>query len=184
MVVRSNEGDSFNAIDPYRIDEPGGSWLVFGSWWDGIRLIPLDPASGLRLGNDPPIALASRQGKGVEAASILHHGDWYYLFTSFDRCCRGTGSTYKIAVGRAADIAGPYLDRDGVALLEGGGTIMLQSEGDRRGPGGQEAFMVGDEPWLVYHYYDRKMYGLSKLQIAPLHFDAEGWPFLDPAPAE
>lgn len=184
LVVRSHKGGSFNAIDAFRIDDGTKSWLVFGSWWDGIRLVALDPATGKQLTGDEPIAIASRQGRGIEAPSILHRGDWFYLFSSFDRCCRGSGSTYKIAVGRAAAITGPYLDRDGKPMLENGGTIMLASEGDRRGPGGQEAFMVGDEPWLVWHYYDRKLYGLPRLQIAPLRFDADGWPFLDPAPVE
>lgn len=184
MVIRSNKGDDFNAIDPFRIDDFSGSYVVFGSWWDGIRLIQIDPTSGLRLGEDPPVALASRQGKGIEAPAILKRGEWYYLFTSFDRCCRGTGSTYRIMVGRATEIIGPYLDRNGTPLLGDGGTEVLIGEGDRRGPGGQETFMVGDEYWLAWHYYDRKMYGLSKLQIARLHFDDDGWPFLDPAPAE
>ena len=184
MVIRSVKGDGFNAIDPFRFDDFSGSWLVFGSYWDGIRLIPLDPVSGLRLGEEAPVALASRQGKAIEAPAIMKRGEWYYLFTSFDRCCRGTGSTYRIMVGRSADIKGPYADRDGTPLLENGGTEVLKGEGARRGPGGQETFMVGDEYWLAWHYYDRKMYGLSKLQIARLHFDGEGWPLLDPPPAE
>lgn len=184
MVIRSRKGDSFNAIDPFRIDDAGDSWLVFGSWWDGIRLIPLDRVTGLRLGDGEPTRLASRQGRGIEAPAILRRGGWYYLFTSFDRCCRGSGSTYRIMVGRSADVAGPYVDRDGVPLLQGGGTELLKSEGDRRGPGGQEVFMAGDQYWLAWHYYDRKAYGLSKLQLAPLRFTDDGWPFLDPAPNE
>lgn len=180
IVMQSTAADNFNAIDPFRFDDVDGrAWLAFGSHWNGIMLIELDPASGLRLGDDPPLPIASRGGGAIEAPAVLYRHPHYYLFTSFDRCCRGTGSTYRIMVGRAEDIAGPYLDRDGVPLLEGGGTAVLASEGDRRGPGGQETFMAGDESWLAWHYYDRKMYGLPTLQIGRLHFGEDGWPFVD-----
>lgn len=184
MVIRSHKGDSFNAIDPFRFDDASGSWLAFGSWWDGIRLIPLDPQTGLRLDDSAPVAIASRQGPGIEAPAIIQRGEWYYLFTSFDHCCRGAASDYRIMIGRAAEITGLYLDRNGLPLPYGGGSEVLVSEGRRRGPGGQEAFMVGDEYWLAWHYYDRLLKGLPKLQIARLHFDADGWPFLSPAPEE
>ena len=184
IVVRSTADDDFNAIDPFRFDDVGGrSWLAFGSHWNGIMLIELDPGSGLKLGDAPPLPIASRGGGAIEAPAIMFRHPYYYLFTSFDRCCRGTGSTYRIMVGRAESIAGPYHDRDGVPLLEGGGTEVLKSEGDQRGPGGQETFMVGDEYWLAWHYYDRKSYGLPRLQMSRLHFDDAGWPFVD-TPAE
>lgn len=184
MVIRSRKGDPYNAIDPFRFDDAAGSWLAFGSWWDGIRLVPLEPQTGLRLDDSAPVAIASRQGPGIEAPSIIQRGEWYYLFTSFDHCCRGAASDYRIMVGRAPEITGPYLDKDGLPLRYGGGTEVLASEGRRRGPGGQETFMVGDEYWLAWHYYDRLLNGLPKLQIARLHFDEEGWPFLGPAPEE
>jgi arabinan endo-1,5-alpha-L-arabinosidase len=185
LVIRSHASDNFNAIDPFRIDTfDGKSWLAFGSWWDGIRLIELDPASGLKLGDAPPLPIASRGGGAIEAPSILHRGDWYYLFASFDLCCRGTASTYRIMVGRSGAVTGPYADKDGKPMLEGGGTQLLATDGRRRGPGGQEAFMVGDEYWLAWHYYDRNNGGQPRLQIARLHFTDDGWPFLDPVPAE
>ena len=37
----------------------------------------------------------------VEAPFIVRHGDYWYLFVSFDRCCRGAQSTYNIVVGRS-----------------------------------------------------------------------------------
>src|SRR6185295_14638901 len=97
IVFRSHKSDDFNAIDPFRINTGDGrAWLAFGSWWDGIRLIELDPVSGLRLGEADPVPIASRGGGAIEAPSILHRGDWYYLLASFDLCCRGAGSTYRI----------------------------------------------------------------------------------------
>lgn len=65
--------------------------------------------------------------QAIEAPFIVHHGDYYYLFVSFDLCCRGIKSTYKTMVGRSSSVTGPYADADGTPMLD-----------DRRfGPGGE-----------------------------------------------
>ena len=116
LVLMSKDGDDFNAIDPFRIDSSDGrAYLAFGSFWSGIKLSELDPETGKLIRADTPrIALASRKGGGaVEAASILEHDGKFYLFVSFDQCCKGVASTYNIRVGRAEQIEGPYRDKDG-----------------------------------------------------------------------
>jgi arabinan endo-1,5-alpha-L-arabinosidase len=60
-------------------------------------------------------------------ASIVHHGRYYYFFVSVDLCCRGLKSTYKTIVGRAKNITGSYLDRNGVDMSRGGGTLLLDA---------------------------------------------------------
>ena len=113
LVIRSHATDSFNAIDPFRTDTGGRAWLSFGSFWDGIRLIELDPSSGKPLSGAEPLPIASRGGGAIEAPAILEHDGKFYLFVSFDACCRGMASTYRIMVGRADAITGPYLDAEG-----------------------------------------------------------------------
>ena len=182
MVLRSNRADNFNAIDPFRIDTADGTaWLAFGSFWDGIRMVALDPATGLRSDATPPIALASRGGGAIEAPSILEHDGRFYLFVSFDACCRGVASSYRIMVGRADSVTGPYLDADGTPLLDGGGTELLATTEKYRGPGGQDVFLRDGEPWLAYHYYDRDAGGTPKLQLTPILWQ-DGWPQLPPLP--
>lgn len=52
-VVRTQEGDGYNAIDPSVFhDRDGSLWLTFGSYWTGIKLIRLDPQTGKRLAPD------------------------------------------------------------------------------------------------------------------------------------
>lgn len=184
IVQLSGPADNFNAIDPARIDTPDGrAWLAFGSWWDGIKLRELDPTTGKLLVEDEPVfALASRHGGAIEAPSILERDGRYYLFVAFDLCCRGVASTYSIRVGRADAVTGPYLDRDGRPMLDGGGTIVQATAGRMRGPGGQEAYATMDGDVLVYHYYDLEAGGVPKLQISPLHWTDDGWPYLDAAP--
>lgn len=184
LVVASQAGDTFNAIDPARIDTPDGrAWLAFGSWWDGIKLRELDPQSGLlNPRNSALYSLASRGGGAIEAASILRRGGFYYLFVSFDRCCAGLSSTYRIMVGRAKAVSGPYTDRAGTPMMRGGGTQLQASRGRYIGPGGQEASRDGQLDRLVYHYYDRDQGGVSQLQTSPLSWGADGWPTLGGLP--
>jgi len=61
----------------------------------------------------------------IEAPFIVHRGGYWYLFVSFDFCCRGTKSTYNVVVGRSAQITGPFTDKDGKPMLEGGGTRVI-----------------------------------------------------------
>ena len=126
--------------------------------------------------------LASRQGGAIEASSILEHEGKFYLFVSFDQCCRGVVSTYNIRVGRADRIEGPYVDRDGKGMLEGGGSLMLGTTGRFIGPGGQEAVKTSRGDMLVYHCYDGDAAGVAKLQLSPLGWTADGWPELGPLP--
>lgn len=184
LVLMSDVGDDFNAIDPFRLDlADGRAFLVFGSFWSGIKLRELDPATGRLIREDTPtIALASRRGDAIEAPSLLEHGGKYYLFVSFDSCCKGIASTYNIRVGRADTIEGPYRDKDGKDMLDGGGSLVLASQGRFIGPGGQEAVKTTKGDMLAYHYYDGDAAGASKLQFSPILWTADGWPELGPSP--
>jgi arabinan endo-1,5-alpha-L-arabinosidase len=185
VVLMSKEGDDFNAIDPFRVDASDGrAYLAYGSFWSGIKLSELNPETGKLIRADTPrIALASRNGGAIEAASILEHDGKFYLFVSFDQCCKGVASTYNIRVGRADRIEGPYRDQDGKPMLEGGGSLLLGTTGRFIGPGGQEAVKTSKGDRLAYHYYDGDAAGAAKLQFSPIIWTADGgWPDLGPLP--
>jgi len=86
-------------------------------------------------------------------------------------------------VGRSQTVTGPYLDRGGTDLMQGGGTILLSAHANINGPGGQSVFtddVSGTQtPTLVYHYYDGNTNGTPTLGINRLGFDADGWPYVD-----
>ena len=183
LVVMSTAKDDFNAIDPFRVDlADARAFLAFGSFWSGIKLQELDPETGKLRAGAPMIAIASRHGGAVEASSILEHGGKYYLFVSFDQCCKGIASTYNIRVGRADKIEGPYIDKDGKNMLDGGGSLVEGSTGRFIGPGGQEAVRTSKGDMLTYHYYDGDEAGVSKLQFSPIVWTADNWPELGPLP--
>jgi arabinan endo-1,5-alpha-L-arabinosidase len=177
-VITSKPGDDFNAIDPnFILDDAGQPWLSFGSFWNGIMLIRLERSSGKRPeGDDRVHALARRPNRAIEAPFLHRHADWYYLFVSFDQCCRGSESTYRIVVGRSNQIVGPYLDRDGVPMLQGGGTPVLGRYGRFRGPGHNAILSANGTDWLVHHFYDADAKGVATLQIRHLTWDRDGWP--------
>lgn len=176
LVLRSSPKDHFNAIDPNFVrDARGQPWLVWGSYWDGIRLHKLETKSGKLDPTGPTYPVASRGGDAIEAPAILYHGGYYYLLVSFDACCKGVGSTYKIVVGRARQITGPYLDKTGVSLLSGGGSVMLETQGRFIGPGGQTPYNDNGSVRLIYHYYDGDDLGQAKLAVRTLRW-VNGWP--------
>jgi arabinan endo-1,5-alpha-L-arabinosidase len=184
MVLKSGARDNWNAIDPWRIDlSDGRAFLAYGSFWDGIKMRELSAGTGKLIAQDTPTYdIASREGAGIEAASIIERSGRFYLFVSFDQCCKQLDSTYNIRVGRADAVTGPYLDRDGKPMLQGGGTLLLGPTGRFIGPGGQEAIHTSKGDMLAYHYYDGEDLGVSKLQFSPLKWTDDGWPELDPLP--
>jgi arabinan endo-1,5-alpha-L-arabinosidase len=185
IVIASQEGGEWNAIDPnLAFDETGQPWLAFGSYWSGLKLRKIDTATGLLDGSDEtlyPLArrtVAADGTESLEGAFIIRHDDYFYLFASFDACCRGVESTYNVRVGRSAAITGPYLDREGKPMLEGGGTLILSAYGRWRGPGHNGIFTEDGIDYIVYHAYDAKQVGKPKLQIEAMAWDEEGWPVL------
>jgi len=178
-VVGSSLEDDWNAIDPNMVtDDKGQMWLVFGSFWGGIKMRKLNPETGKLSDQDTNLyPLASRrplQPPAIEAPFIVRKNSYYYLFVSFDMCCRGKASTYKIMVGRSRKILGPYIDRDGRPMLQGGGTLLVQGTAAWRGPGHQAVLMETTRDLLVFHAYDG-ITGRPRLQISSMVWE-NGWP--------
>ena len=184
-VIGSNTGDDWNAIDPdVVLDEQDQPWLAFGSFWGGIKLRKLERATGKLSTDDQNLySLASRPRTSgapgaVEAPNIIRKNDYYYLFVSFDFCCRGKDSTYNIRVGRSRRLTGPYIDRSGKPMMDGGGTLVIAGSGRWAGPGHCSVLQQKDRDWLVYHAYDTEWRGVATLRIAALRWDSEGWPII------
>jgi arabinan endo-1,5-alpha-L-arabinosidase len=185
LVISSNDpghDDDWNAIDPsFAVDANGEPWLVFGSFWSGIKLRKLDPTTGkLSTADTMLYALAARpnEGDAVEGASIVAHNGYYYLFVSFDYCCRGTKSNYRIMVGRGAAITGPYVDPSGQPMLQGFALELLGTEGRFIGPGGGSVFRDGEQDRYAYHYYDADAEGEPELAVRPIDWGENDWPAL------
>ena len=177
IVIQSNFVDDFNAIDPAIIQTTSGElWMSFGSYWSGLKLVQLDPDTGKRLTPDNPL-VSLAYNKDIEAAHIFEHDGWFYLFLNWGKCCRGVNSTYEIRVGRSRQITGPYLDHKGTDLRQGGGTLLLDSEGAFIGPGHPNVTRLDDRFLFHCHFYDGSQRGRSRLAMMDLKW-VDGWPKL------
>ncbi|KAE9387779.1 arabinanase [Gymnopus androsaceus JB14] len=146
LVTSTVTGNTYNVI--------GDVWfLSLGSFWNGIMGEPLSSSTGKPTGTTVT-SLAQRfvSGDQMEASVIWRNGNFYYLFTSWGLCCQGTSSTYNIRVGRSTEYNGGYVDANGVALTDGGGTLVLESH-DHLVPEDKILWTDVDGTVIVYHYY-------------------------------
>ncbi|KAL2855372.1 glycosyl hydrolase [Aspergillus pseudoustus] len=187
--VRSSSSKNYNAIDGNLFyDSSSSSYLMsFGSFWGDIYQVamknpPKATASGSSSYN---IAYEPDGTHAVEGAYLYQYGSYYYLFYSAGICCGydtsmpASGEEYKIKVCRSTVATGGFVDADGVACTDGGGTIVLESHDTVYGPGGQGVFTdptLG--PVLYYHYVDttvgyadsQKLFGWNVIDFS------SGWP--------
>ena len=157
---RTGTGCSFaSTIDPDVLGDSIGrtGTLYYGGFRDGLHAQPVAvTATGMRTtGSETRVSIGHR----YEGANVVHHGDWYYGTASSGQCCNGSMSGYGVFVGRSHSRYGPFLDREGVSMLDGrtGGTPMLVMNGNRWiGPGHSSLFPDrAGQWWVAYHAVDR-----------------------------
>ena len=181
----------WNAIDPNIIvDEDGTPWMNFGSFWDGIKMVKLTKDMMQVAQPEEWYSLCRRErsfelddkdpGDGaVEAPFIMKHGDYYYLFVSFDYCCRGLKSNYKVVVGRSKSVTGPYVDKEGKSMAKGGGSLVIQGNKDYAGVGHNAAYHLDGKDYFLCHAYSVAEDGASKLIIREMTWTSDGWPVVN-----
>lgn len=174
IIISSKSGTTaYNAIDPNMvIDADGKPWLVFGSWFDGLHIVRLNSSTWKPSGTIYSIAYKSG---GIEGGSMIYKDGYYYLFASIGVCCQGVNSTYKIAYGRSTSVTGPFVDKNGVSMSNGGGTILDSGNTRWIGPGGQDVYKNGSSYVIARHAYDATNNGAPTLLISDLNFSG-GWP--------
>lgn len=177
-IICSEGHENYNAIDAdIGFDTDGNPYFSFGSFWDGIFAFPLNP-DGSRKGNDLTRLAWAPQ---IEAPVFLSRCGYYYLFVTWGLCCPGEGRrvsdlTYRVVVGRSENILGPYVDKTGTSLIDGGGTLVVQGDRvDWAAAGHSDVLIDGDKIYHTYHAYAQSN-GNASLRIVELAFDAEGWP--------
>lgn len=192
LVVHSVQGGDMNDIDPCVFEDAAGAmWLSYGSFVSGIKLIQLDPVTGLASKTNPKVYALSSNG---EASYVAFHDGYYYLWVNWDSCCQGSRSKYIIRMGRSKSVTGPYLDKGGKDMMQGGGTVFLATVYDDKsgrppddevGPGHVGILHDVDGDWLSTHYeWARDKQGATTVNFQRLAWDSDGWPraVLDPGP--
>ncbi|MHB8973330.1 MAG: arabinan endo-1,5-alpha-L-arabinosidase [Pirellulaceae bacterium] len=183
LVLESQPGaNDFNAIDAACfVDQEGRHFLFWGSFWSGIKVIRLDAETGKPAQDAIPQAVAARapgtNPPAIEGAFVIWRNGFYYLFVSYDLCCDGAKSTYKVMVGRSKEVTGPYVDHAERRMVDGGATLVLASYDRWRGPGHNSVLQTPARDWLVHHTYDAQNIRAGRvLQVRPIYWDESGWP--------
>lgn len=189
IVVQSVPSrDLWNAIDPNMVeDEEGKVWMSFGSFWNGLKLVKMDENLKSIAQPEEWYTIARRDRSfnipdedpgdaALEAPFIFKKHGYYYQFLSWDLCCRGDESTYKVVVGRSKVVSGPYVDKEGKPLNEGGGTLVVQGNKNWYGAGHNSTYTFKGKDYMFFHAYDANDNGAPKLKIAELKWDKDNWP--------
>ena len=132
------------------------------------------------LARGPIIKSSSSSSSGdawVEAAYIHPNPKtgYYYIFVNWGTCCSGTDSTYQIRVGRSKNPMGPYLDKKGNNMMNGGGSRLVSGKGFMFGPGHTGIWNKGRKEYISFHYYDGRREGNSWIAEKRLKWK-KGWP--------
>lgn len=191
IVIQSQPNrDMWNAIDPNLVfDDSNTPWLTFGSFWEGLKMVKLNPDLKSIANPQEWHTIAKRKRSfdlpdtdpgdaALEAPFIFKKKGYYYLFLSWDLCCRGDKSTYKVVVGRSKNPTGPYIDKTGKSLNEGGGSLVVEGDENYFGVGHNSVYTFDNKDYIFYHGYEKKSNGAPKLIIKELLWDTEDWPSL------
>lgn len=175
MVAESLVDEDCNAIDAGLLLDPttGRLWCTYGTYFGHIRQVELDPVTGARVEGNEAIDIA----RNCEASVMMYRDGWYYLLGTHGTCCDGVNSTYNIVVGRSRSVNGPFIDNVGRSMIQGGGKMVIATEGRLVGPGhfGRYVEEEGVEKMSFHWEADMDQSGRSVLGIRPLLWK-DGWP--------
>jgi len=200
IVISTTESSTFNALDPCPVTTPTGDrYLCLGSHWSGIKIIRLG-ADGKAHPTETTMSNLARKdnaaSSAIEAGAIypgVKNGEaGYWLYVNWGS---GLGqqqnATYEVRVGWSTNIRGPYLDKQGNDMFNGGGTVFMKNketfslDNSTRIGRGHVGIIKGQsldgvhQDWVSYSYWlenppagqNGKRFGLQRLLTG-----TDGWP--------
>lgn len=183
-----------NAIDPTVIVTPAGEhWMYYGSAYDGIYVLQLDPATGLALNNgDKGVRIAQRGFTGstingnIEGAEIIYNAaqSKYYLFIAYD----WLETKYNVRVAKGDNPQGPFYDYNGINVntVQDHGPMIVapyQFQGHSGWQGTAHCSVFKDDADQYYIAHQGRP-GASRfsmdLHIRKIFWMQDGWPVVSP----
>ncbi|TIA41908.1 endo-1,5-alpha-L-arabinosidase [Aureobasidium pullulans] len=183
-----------NAIDANLFIDPKTKipYLTYGSFWSDIWQFQLakDLLSVVWTPAPVQLSLDPVSPQAEEGAYLSRHDSWYYLWYSHGSCCGynvsalpAPGQEYSIRVGRSRSATGPFVDRNGVDLRNGGGYIIYGSHDYVYGPGGQAVLTNYHGRDVLYYHYVNTIQNptyVDELKLLGWNYInyIQGWPVL------
>ena len=115
-----------------------------------------------------------RRSTYQEGPAIYKHGGFYYYFATYGNLVYD----YTIRVGRSTSPRGPYLDREGNNLINGGGTFVLGDDTEQLVPGHPHIWEESGVFYMGYDYRTTRDPSADErdfMGIRRLHW-VDGWP--------
>lgn len=193
-----NEIGIQNCIDPQPfVDTDGSVYMTVGSF-QGLYLVELTEdgtacMNGVEYQKENKVLIAGYDGgwdgSTYEGGYIMEKDGTYYYFGSAGTCCEGQNSTYRVYVGKADNVAGPYRDRQGRPLtMSRSGTtcgelvIWAGTASNKSVVGvGHNSILVDDagDWWIYYHgYCNLDTFGTRHLFMDKLVWSEDGYPYV------
>lgn len=183
-----------NAIDANVVtDKMGKQWLLYGSFFGGLYILPLDNKIGKPSETGFGKCIAKRPecvDTAIEGGFIYYNPktDYYYLFCSYD----SLNDSYNIRVARSRHVDGPYIGCKGYAMddfehspddigMKVLGSYYFSGEKAVLAPGHNSIFKRSDNQLFMVHHARRKAFSDDFfLNIRKLEWLSNGWPVVSP----
>ncbi|HTI12572.1 MAG TPA: arabinan endo-1,5-alpha-L-arabinosidase [Puia sp.] len=195
VVVSKNDNTTqTNAIDPTVVITPAGDqYMYYGSAWDGIYMLKLNPSTGLAASNgDKGIRIANRgftngnYNGNIEGAEIIYNAtlNKYFLFISYD----WLQTKYNVRVCRADNPQGPFYDYNGADAntnIDHGPMIVapyqFMGHGGWQGTAHCGVFDDGNGQYFMAHQGRPAVNSyFMDLHVRKIFWTADGWPVVSP----
>ena len=178
--IIDKDAAGFNYVrEPFLI-QSGLSFYLFFETDQGIYgtalTVPRNLAPSLK---GDLFKIAGTDFKGIYV--FRKESDDYYMFGTI-----GDDAQSQIYMGRAEDIEGPYLDKEGNDLSGSQGTLLVEADAQNgyESPGHVGGIFTDryEMEWIMYHASDINKPELSSgasrrpLMLSPIEWDEDGWP--------
>jgi len=195
LVVVSTDGYAgTNAIDPTVVTTPAGDqWMVYGSAWDGLYEVKLNPETGFTAGSGDRGKRIVRRGMtggmyngNLEGPELIYNANEqkYYLFVAYD----WLETKYNVRVFRSDNPDGPFLDYNGTDVdnqADNGPMIIapykFENHAGWQGVSHCTVFDDGDGQYFIAHQgrpvVDKYF---MDLHVRKLFWTPDGWPVASP----
>ncbi|WP_421870382.1 arabinan endo-1,5-alpha-L-arabinosidase [Marinoscillum sp.] len=197
LVVTSlnNSTRQTNAIDPtVTVADDGSHWFYYGSAWDGIYKIELEPSTGLpKEPGDIGTRVAQRAFTGnsingnIEGPEIIYNEEFdkYYMFIAYD----WLESKYNVRVGRSDNPDGPFFDYLGRNMNEEVDDLPMilapyRFQGHSGWQGVSHPSVFIDKESKDFYLAHQGRPGADRffmvLHVRQIHWTEDGWPMVSP----
>lgn len=173
-------GDGYDpALDPMDpfVDFSGDASVMYMGNFEGVHAVEMNAEGTALTGDAVEVA-----GEGFESPLLVQRNGMTHIFLSSGNCCTGEASQYHVVAGRGEGPLGPFVDREGRDLRDGGGDTVLEGNAQWVGPGHPD--VVTDDAgqdWMLYHAAPRGAAtlpnGIQRRQLLVDRLDwVDGWP--------